>query len=160
MGTRILSTCSLAPSEEREYDLMIELARGSCYRARILGSEWERLGIQLDNAFNQHVEVGTNCFINALTKNKSSESATKETLEAISHHQQALDLIAQDYAERSIAQRKQRDPKLTTLLAGSVLATSEDTAADQDIACLDLYARTFNTAAVRLNWRDIQANPD
>ena len=160
VGTRILSTCSLAPSEERQYDLMIELARGSCYRARILGSEWERLGIQLDNAFNQHVEYGTNCFINALTKIKSSESATKETLEAISHHQQALDLIAQDYAERSIAQRKQRDPKLTTLLAGSVLATSEDTAADQEIACLDLFAQTFNTAAVRLNWRDIQANPD
>ena len=41
VGYRTLSTCSLRPQEEAHL-LPLELARGSCYRARIQADAWQR----------------------------------------------------------------------------------------------------------------------
>ncbi len=165
LGTRLLSTCTLSPSETQSYQLAIELARGSCYRARTLAAEWERYGITPSDAFQEHLHEGTSCFLNALKLKHHPLNSAQQSMRAISYLEKALDLLAQDYATRSIAQRKQRDPKLGTLLAGSVLpaitnlpASTTENIADA-IPMRDCYLQTFNTAAVRFNWRDIEKTP-
>ena len=58
LGYRTLSTCSLRPGDEPHL-LPIELARGSCYRARIQSDIWQRAGLTLSQRFLELVKKGT-----------------------------------------------------------------------------------------------------
>lgn len=156
LGTRLLSTCSLSSSDSKQYHLLIELARGSCYRARTLGAAWEQLGAPANETFDQKLNEGTRCFLEAISNLSNGQAATELAIEAIALLEQSLDLIAQDYASRSILQRKQRDPKLSTLLAASVLvAIGRDAFVNRPESQV-IYTETFNTGAMRFNWRDVE----
>ncbi len=156
LGTRLLSTCTLATSSDKQFHLLLELARGSCYRARTLGDGWQRLGIPPNDAFNQHLQDGTACFLNALKKQDCPSEATEEAINAIAQLERALDLLAEDYAKRSIDNRKQKEPKLGTLLAGSLFPLDSDETASQSIPSQELFLQTFNAAAVQFRWAELE----
>lgn len=160
LGSRVLATCTLAPSKTKSYNLVTELARGSCHRARMLAAEWNRLGIHLSELFVQHLTEGTACFLKALKHDDSSPESIQESTKAILHLELAVDSLADEYANYCIDQRKQRDPRLTTLLAGSMLAPASFDSSSEVIPMQELYLQTFNTAAVRLNWREIEIEPN
>lgn len=160
LGLRLLSTCTLPPSDTQPYNIVTELARGSCHRARTLAAEWTRFGVPPNREFEKHLRLGTEFFLNSLNQSKRSTDSTEESIQAISHLEQAIDALADQYAQHCIEQRKQHDPRLGTLLAGSVIPTVSSDADAEFIPLRELYLQTFNTAAVRLNWRDIEPKPN
>ena len=156
LGTRLLSTCSLSSSDTKQFHLPIELARGSCHRARTLSSAWELSGAPKNQKSRQDLDEGTGYFLEALKNLPNQEIATQYANQAIARLEQSLDHIAQDYASASISQRKLRDPKLSTLLAASILTGHRHNAFLNHPEMQLIYTETFNTAAMRINWRDIE----
>ncbi len=151
IGLRSLSTCSLRGSEAQSYQLPLELARGSCYRARAISDAWERFGLTLCGEFHQLLQDGSREFLEAAKSQSAKDRCAESALKAIPLLEKALDVLAENLADQSIAFRKKREPQLGTLLAGSInLDEMEQDSSRQD------FMETFNAAAVRFNWRCIE----
>ncbi len=152
VGYTTLSTCSLRPLEESHL-LLLELARGSCYRARIQSDSWERAGLTLTKEFNDLLVRGTKRFLDAVQRRGDPSLASEHAIEAISLIEKAIAELGDCYAIQSVAFRKQREVQLGTLLGASVvppgLLASEHSQA---------FCSAFNTAAVRLSWAEIETD--
>ena len=152
IGYRTLSTCSLRP-EEKPHLLPLELARGSCFRARVQSDAWQRAGLTLSKKFVDLVKEGTNLFLDAAQRRADPEAAAESALEAIVVLEHAIIDLGESYAVQSISFRKQREPQIGTLLAGTVIPPSPSNSANAN-----LFRDAFNSAAVRLNWADIETD--
>ncbi|MDV6031119.1 MAG: glycoside hydrolase family 10 [Phycisphaera sp. RhM] len=151
LGYRTLSTCSLMP-QEQPHLLYLELARGSCYRAREQSSNWERAGLSLGDRFPELVARGTSQFLDAAEARSDLQECSRHALQAIATLEQAIADLGESFALQSIAYRKQREPQLGTLLAGSVIPPSPTRS-----ALSSRFQKAFNCAAVRLNWGTIES---
>ncbi len=150
LGFRTLSTCSLRPLDEAHL-LPLELARGSCFRARIQSDSWQRAGLTLSDDFKRLVGEGTEKFLDAAQRRADQESSTESSLEAIRLLEMAIAELGESYAVQSIAFRKQREPQIGTLLASSLVPPSPATKSEA-------FCSAFNSAAVRLSWADIETD--
>ena len=150
LGYRTLSTCSLMPGT-RLHPLYLELARGSCFRARVQSSTWERAGLTLGDRFSELLERGTAQFLDAAEARSDLKTCSEHALLAIATLEQAIADLGESFALQSIAYRKQREPQLGTLLAGSVVPPSPSRS-----ALSGRFEKAFNSAAVRLNWGAIE----
>ncbi|MCD0461189.1 endo-1,4-beta-xylanase [Roseiconus lacunae] len=150
LGYRTLSTCTLMPGEQR-YPLFLELARGSCYRARVQSDAWQRAGLSLSDRFGELLQRGTEQFLDAATLRDDLSACSKAALQAIATLENAIADLGESFALQSIAFRKQREPQLGTLLAGSVVPPSPTRSQHSS-----RFNKAFNTAAVRLNWSLIE----
>ena len=153
IGFRTLSTCSLRPLDDEAHLLPLEFARGSCYRARIQSDAWQRAGLTLSKEFEQLLQEGTNKFLDAAQRRADPERSTEAAMEAILLLEQAISDLGESYAVQSIAFRKQREPQIGTLLAGTVTPPSP-----LGLQSHDAFASAFNSAAIRLNWADIETD--
>ena len=153
MGFRTLSTCSLRATDDEAYLLPLELARGSCFRARIQSDAWQRNGLALSDEFQSLMEQGTELFLDAAQRRADPARSAEAALESILLLERAIIDLGESYAVQSIAFRKQREPQLGTLLAGTVIPPSPTSSPHSDAFC-----DTFNAAAVRLNWADIETD--
>ena len=151
LGYRTLSTCSLMP-QQQPHLLYLELARGSCYRARVQSSSWERAGLSLGDRFTELLDRGTSQFLDAAEARPDLEECSRSSLLAIATLEQAIADLGESFALQSIAYRKQREPQLGTLLAGSVVPPSPVPS-----ALNARFEKAFNSAAVRVNWGTIEA---
>ena len=156
LGYRTLSTCSLRPSSSNStddpYPLFLELARGSCYRARVQSSAWQRSGLSLSGRFEELLERGTNQFLDATQAQDDLQKCSESALQAIATLELATADLGESFALQSIAYRRQREPQIGTLLASSVLPPSPTRS-----PLAQRYAKAFNSAAVRLNWGHIES---
>ena len=151
LGYRTLSTCSLMPLAN-PHPLYLELARGSCFRARVQSSSWERAGLTLGDLFAELLQRGTAQFLDAAQSRNNLEECSRSALQAIATLEQAIADLGESFALQSIAYRKQREPQLGTLLAGSVVPPSPTKS-----TLGSRFERAFNCAAVRMNWGTIEA---
>jgi hypothetical protein len=152
LGYRTLSTCSLRSLSEAHL-LPLELARGSCYRARIQSDAWDRAGLTLSQKFHQLIQQGTDLFLDAAQRRGDPSSSARASLDAIEVLEQAIVDLGESYATQSISFRKQREPQIGTLLAATVVPPSP-----VDSPNADQYSAAFNSAAVRLSWADIETD--
>lgn len=152
LGFRTLSTCSLPPGTKR-HPLFLELARGSCYRARVQSSTWERAGLTLGPRFGELLESGTAQFLDAAQARNDIGTCSKAALQAIATLENAIADLGESFALQSIAYRKQRETQLSTLLAASVVSPSPTRS-----PLADRFTKAFNTAAVRLNWGSAESD--
>ncbi|TWT83550.1 hypothetical protein CA13_50160 [Planctomycetes bacterium CA13] len=152
VGFCTLSTCSLRPIDESHL-LMLELARGSCFRARIQSDTWERAGLVLSDKFNDLLKEGTERFLDAAQRRGDPGLASEIAVESISLLTQALVDLGDSYAMQSIAFRKQRETNIGTLMAAAVVPPSPKTTQHADAFC-----SAFNAAAVRISWADIETD--
>lgn len=152
IGYRTLSTCSLMPQAE-PYPLYLELARGSCYRARSQSSNWERAGLSLGDRFGELLARGTSQFLDAAETRSDLEECSRSALMAIATLEQAIADLGESFALQSIAYRKQREPQLGTLLAGGVVPPSPTRS-----TLNARFQKAFNSAAVRVNWGTIESD--
>ena len=150
IGYRTLSTCSLMPSTE-PYPLYLELARGSCFRARVQSSTWERAGLSLGDRFGELLQQGTSHFLDATEAKEDLTECSRSALLAIDSLERAIADLGESFALQSIAYRKQREPQLGTLLAGAVEPPSPSHS-----ALSGRFEKAFNCAAIRLNWGAIE----
>ncbi|MGB7344895.1 MAG: endo-1,4-beta-xylanase [Pirellulaceae bacterium] len=152
LGYRTLATCSLRPLSEPHL-LPLELARGSCYRARIQSDVWQRAGLTLSQKFVDLMQEGTERFLDATLQRADVNASSEASLEAIRILEEAILDLGESYAVQSISFRKQREPRIGTLLAGTVIPPSPDpsTSGPQ-------FRDAFNAAAVRLSWADIETD--
>lgn len=160
IGYRMLTTCSLR-CQETPHRLLIELARGSCHRVRVQADTWQRGGLALSDRFDELLQSGTHRFVDAIqTSDDTSGEQTTAAIEAITLIEQAASELGQLFATQSIAFRRNRENRLSTMLAVSMLppqpAVDDDEAAstDPDAAI----GRSFNAAAVRISWGDIETD--
>ena len=152
IGYCTLSTCSLRPLEESHL-LLLELARGSCYRARIQSDVWERAGLVLSDQFRTKLEEGTSRFLDAAQFHGDPGKASTIAMEAISILEQAIEELGDCYAVQSISFRKERENRIGTLLGASIVPPSPPKSKNADTFC-----NTFNAASVRLSWADIETD--
>ncbi len=152
MGYRTLSTCSLRPLDEPHL-LPLELARGSCYRARIQSDAWQSAGLTVSQQFLELLREGTERFLDAAQRRADPARSAKASIEAIAILEQAIADLGESYAVQSIAFRKQQEPQIGTLLAGTVIPPSPANSPQSQSFC-----DTFNAAAVRLSWANIETD--
>ncbi len=152
LGYRTLSTCSLRPQQEANW-LPLELARGSCFRARVQSDVWERAGLTLSQRFGELMSEGTDLFLDAAQRRADPAASAKASLQAIKILEQAIVDLGDSYATQSIAFRKQREPQLGTLLAGTLIPPSP-----VESPHADKFTAAFNAASVRLSWADIETD--
>lgn len=152
LGYRTLSTCSLRPLHEAHL-LLLELARGSCYRVRVQADAWQRAGLTLSDEFEDLVREGTDRFLDAAQRRADPNGSTEASLAAIALLEKAIADLGESYAVQSIAFRKQREPQISTLLAGAVIPPSPTATPHAEVFC-----EAFNAAAVRLSWANIETD--
>lgn len=152
LGMRTLSTCSLRVSDV-PYQLALELARGSCYRVRIQSDAWERAGLVLTDEFWELMESGTSQFLDAIQNRGNPDLSAASAIKSIATLEHAVIELGESFAKQSIAFRKQREPQIGTLLAGTVVPPSPTTGGEEDA-----FREAFNAAAVRLNWAEIETD--
>ncbi len=153
IGFRTLSTCSLRPIDQ-SHQLLLELARGSCYRARVQSDAWQRAGLVLSDTFQKLLQQGTDRFLDAAQRGGDSKLGSEAAIDAIEILERAMAELGESYAVQSISFRKQRQAQITTLFGASVTPPSPAISPVQS----DLFAEAFNAAAVRLNWADIETD--
>ena len=152
VGFRTLSTCSLRP-QDKPYLLALELARGSCFRARSQSDVWERAGLSLSQKFSDLLEAGTQKFLDAVQHRSDSDRVVEDSVAAIELLEEAILDLGESFAVQSIAFRKQREATIGTLLAGTVVPPSPVQGAHAE-----QFQSAFNTAAVRVSWADIETD--
>ncbi|QDT05816.1 hypothetical protein K227x_42210 [Rubripirellula lacrimiformis] len=153
LGYRTLSTCSLRPMPDEGYLLPLELARSSCYRARVQSDGWQRAGLNLSREFIDGLAEGTEAFLESAGRRADPSSSAASAIRAIQILERSMADLGESYAVQSIAFRKQREPHIGTLLAGTVIPPSPTPGEDAN-----RFSEAFNAAAVRLNWADIETD--
>ncbi len=153
LGYRTLSTCSLRSLDDESYSLPLELARGSCFRARVQSDAWERSGLMLTEAFQTLLRDGTNQFLDAAQRRADPARSAEAALQAILLLEKANAELGDCYAIQSIAYRKRGEPQIGTLLAASVIPPSPVGSRDSEA-----FVAAFNSVAMRLNWADIETD--
>lgn len=153
LGYRTLSTCSLRSLDDQAYLLLLELARGSCFRARIQSDIWQRAGLTLSDSFDALLREGTDRFLDAAQARGDADRCAALALEALVILEKAIVDLGECYAVQSIAFRKQREPQIGTLLAGTVLPPSPTGSPSAEA-----FPQAFNAAAVRLSWAEIETD--
>jgi len=153
LGYRTLSTCSLRPLEDEAHLLPLEFARGSCYRARIQSDAWQRAGLTLSESFQAWLHEGTERFLDAAQRRADPGGSADAALQAILLLEKAIADLGESYAMQSIAFRKEREPQIGTLLAGTVVPPSPTGSASSDQFCA-----AFNAASIRMSWADIETD--
>ena len=152
IGYRTLSTCSLRATDE-PYLLALELARGSCYRARLQADTWRRAGLTTNAAFDELLQLGTLHFLDAAQGGVAPDQASLASLRAIGVLERAICNLGECYAVQSIAFRRQHEHRIGTLLAASVVPPSPS-----ETPRGEAFQEAFNSAAVRLCWTDIETD--
>ncbi|MEM9644103.1 MAG: glycoside hydrolase family 10, partial [Planctomycetota bacterium] len=150
LGDRSLSTCSLR-EVDRPYLLYVELARGSCFRVQSQADAWQRAGLALEPRFEESLLTGTKQFLDAVSLLDDADRASSKAIEAIETLESACDLLGDSYTKQSLAFRKRQEPQIGTLLAGTLIPPAPSRSKHEKEYCT-----TFNAAAVRLNWADIE----
>ena len=162
IGLRSLSTCSLPPCEPgRSYPLALELARGSCYQARLHGDVWKQSGLKAGDTYEELLNEGTQAFLQAASIHRDQpDEASGWSLRAISILQQCLDELSRRYALQSISTRKNRETQLATLLSASVIPPDPFATADMlaDQPRWRSYCEAFNTIAIGMSWADVETD--
>jgi hypothetical protein len=153
LGFRTLSSCSLRALEKQAHLLPLELARGSCFRARVQSDAWQRAGLTLSDEFSERLREGTDRFLDAAQRRADPEGSAEAALEAILLLERAIADLGESYAVQSIAFRKEREPQIGTLLAGTVIPPSPTGSADCEAFC-----DAFNAASIRMSWADIETD--
>ncbi|MEM6776246.1 MAG: glycoside hydrolase family 10 [Planctomycetota bacterium] len=173
IGMRVLTTCSLR-CQEQPHRFIQELARGSCFRVRVQSDTWQRGGLSLSDRFNQLLDEGTLLFLETIQRSLVDEDdplATQAAIDAITKLEQSATELGNLFSAQSIAFRKSRENRLSTMLAVGMLppspsASEEAHPADADQLGTDdsanpmthLVGRSFNAAAVRISWGDIETD--
>ena len=152
LGFRTLSTCSLKSVPEPHL-LPLELARGSCFRARVQSDVWQRSGLTLSQKFTDLVKEGTGHFLTAAQNRANPGVSTESALKALQVLETAIEDLGESYAVQSISFRKQHEPQIGTLLAGTVVPPSPS-----DSPHAEQFRAAFNSASVRLSWADIETD--
>ena len=153
LGYRTLSTCSLRSLSDESYSLPLELARGSCYRARVQSDMWERSGLTLSDEFHQLLDAGTSLFLDAAQRLADPGRSAVAALEAILLLEKSIAELGDAYAVQSIAYRKRGEPQIGTLLAASVIPPSPSGS-----LAGDAFFNAFNSVAIRLSWAEIETD--
>jgi hypothetical protein len=153
LGFRTLSTCSLRALEGHAHQLPLEFARGSCFRARVQSDAWQRAGLTLSDNFQELLREGTGRFLDAAQRQTDPVKSAEAALEAILLLEQAITDLGESYAVQSIAFRKEREPQIGTLLAGTVIPPSPTGSPHAEDFCA-----AFNAASIRLSWPDIETD--
>ncbi len=137
IGYRVLTTCSLRCIDDT-HSLVLELARGSCHRVRTQADIWHRGGLTLSDRFDELVAKGTEHFLDALLPRvksggsgaskgralavcESEIQSTRAGIQAISLLEQAAAELSKLFAAQSVAFRRTREPRLSTMMAAGVL---------------------------------------
>jgi len=93
LGFRTLSTCSLRALDDESYGLPLELARGSCFRARSQSEVWERSGLTLSDEFRKLLREGSDRFLDAAQRRADPGRSAEAALEAILLLERAIERL-------------------------------------------------------------------
>lgn len=136
IGYRVLTTCSLR-CLDASHRLIIELARGSCYRVRTQADTWQRGGLLLNERFEELLATGTQHFLDSLqpqsavvnarsgasliaTNLEADAESAKSAIQAITVLEQAASELGDLFSSQSMAFRRSREPRLSTMMAVGV----------------------------------------
>ena len=147
----VLSTASLM-EREQPYHLDVELARGTLNRLRNYVAGWESMGSAVRDDIRTAMTAAQTHFSLAATRQDDPMAAAEHAARATRSALDAMDLLADAYAIEALAARRQQQGKLSTLVGCNLGSIRPDDALGRAIA------GAFNSVAVPLVWRDIEAH--
>lgn len=148
-GRPMTSTASL-PEREEPYLLVVELARGKIVQIRNQASQWEVAGMRIPADYAQPSTEAHRLFARAASSQEDPETACRLAGEALQLACRAADCLTRSYAQQAMAGRQQRYPQLALLgceLGGAPPPSDAE----------ELFLKTFDAAAVRCSWTDIES---
>ncbi|MAV37893.1 MAG: hypothetical protein CMJ59_20840 [Planctomycetaceae bacterium] len=151
-GPVTLQTASLIQREAR-YSLPVELARGTVNRLRNFAAEWRLADYTLSSEITEHLNQATAHFIRAATQQSDISQSTREASQAIQRGTQGIQQLTQQFAQQSLSARLQKNARLPTMLAGTLPLDGLPAPIEK------VFAGTFNSAAISINWRLLEPNP-
>ncbi|MFG0287188.1 MAG: glycoside hydrolase family 10 [Rhodopirellula sp. JB044] len=136
IGYRVLTTCSLR-CLDAPHRLILELARGCCYRVRTQADTWQRGGLSLNQHFEELLAEGTRHFLDALQPKSASvnphsgaslisasldaeQESAQSAIRAITILEKASSELGELFSSQSLAFRRSREPRLSTMMAVGV----------------------------------------
>ncbi len=146
----VLSTASLM-EREQPYHLDVELARGTLNRLRNSVAGWESMNVTVRDGIRPAMTAAQTHFSLAATRQDDPLAAAEQAVAATNSALEAMDLLAGAYATEALAARRQQQGKLTTLVGCNLGSIRPDEALGRAID------GAFNSVAVPLVWRDIEA---
>lgn len=150
-GEMLLGTGTLR-ERERPYHLHVELARGKLNQVRNQIAEWQSIGLAVPDRLAERLKECVNHFGRAATTQNEPQSSAEQADQALAAALDAANLLTACYADQALAARHRQDPQLTTLLGANLGHSQLDEFTTRQ------FLKTFNSAVVPLNWRDVEAN--
>lgn len=148
-GPLLLSTTSLRTNSP-QYDMGLELARGTINRVRCQAFEWQRLGLRLSENFLNSSANSLDSFLDAIltpTSHDNSQAVASAIEEAlVANHE-----LCRGYTEQALAARHATETRLSTLLGVQLPFQPLENLASFPIAALS------NTVGIPLAWNEISS---
>ena len=148
-GELILCTASLM-ERKQPYHLPVELARGTLNRLRNQAAAWQMVGMDLSPDYRAKLRQSQLFFARAANEQAEPLAAADDAERALQVALEAINILSGDYVRQVLTMRHQQTPQLPTLLAGNV----ESEPLTGQFA--KRFRDAFNSAAVPLNWRDME----
>ncbi len=161
IGYRQLTTCSLR-SVDRPHELLVELARGSCYRLRVQSDAWQRGGLALSDRFESLLAAGTEKLIDLIqvTYDGHEDHNVETALRTLVDLENAADELGELFADQSLRFRHRSDSPIATMVAATInpaVKTAKGDSADPgDSALIQTLGKAFNAVNVRVDWLDLE----
>jgi hypothetical protein len=133
------------------YQLSVELARGKLNQLRAQIAEWQALGITTKEHHQQALREAMSHLANAVTSQHEPAAAAGHAERALAKALDLSDLLATRYVSKVIASRRRAGTPLPTLLGCTLGPKLLRSAVSRP------FVKTFNAAAVPLQWRTIEA---
>ncbi len=148
-GHPVLTTTSLR-EREQPYDLTLELARGSLSDLRESVASWEQAGMVIPESLRTTHKEAFALFSQACTLCDAPDEIARLASESIRKGRQASALLMEAYVAQRLANIRrthfQSPGLLGCRLDGHVLTETG----------LQVFQQAFNTAAVSVNWTDVE----
>lgn len=150
-GEVTLGTGSLM-ERERPYHLLVELARGKVNQVRSQLAEWQSIGLTPPKPLMDKLHEAVEQFALAATSQHEPATSAPHAERAIEAALHAAALLATTFTEQALAVRYRQAAKLSTQLGANLgsLVLDESTG--------KLVRASFNTAALGMNWREIESS--
>ncbi|MEX0586974.1 MAG: endo-1,4-beta-xylanase, partial [Pirellulales bacterium] len=149
-GEITLTTGSLM-ERDKPYHLEVELARGKVNQVRSQMAEWQAIGLTPPQTLLDQLHQAVELFSLAATSQNEPAVAAGHAQRAIEAAIQAAMTLGSTFTEQALAARYRQTARLSTNL-GAHLGN-----APLDDATGKLVRASFNTAAISLGWRDVEA---
>jgi hypothetical protein len=146
-GTVVTTTSTLRERAE-PYSLMVEMARGKLNQVRTQTAEWQHIGLQTNERYDEELRDITRLFGKAALNPPSTDDDTT-ALRVLERSFHLADQLIRAYVDQVFATRHHEAGPIDTRLAARFNRPPTASLANE-------YVKSFNAARIGVRWSDVE----